>query len=190
MGNCKCIDKNQDQNGVILEENYKKHENFMTLTGLLETNCNKSQALCRGYLDRQAFKKDLVPKDNIASEYQNLISSEAQEVLKKILNLTPFNSKTFHKLEDGSVYFGQLNLNNLPEGEGEKVFCDRTYLRGNWVNGECSGSGVMVFTNGDYYQGNFFNGKFEGIGKLVNADFQSYEGQWVKGKQHGLGVER
>ncbi len=64
---------------------------------------------------------------------------------------------------DGSVYTGKISLRapHTPNGQGRKVFPDRSYLEGQWKNGLLHGKGTRCDKFGKTVSGNWRNGIFQ-----------------------------
>ena len=90
-----------------------------------------------------------------------------------------------------SIYKGQLDITNTPNGFGEKISRDGTKETGTWKNGEFTGEyNRLIDRNGDTYQGNIVKGVIEGEGEKYSLSTQTlYIGNFVGGKKEGKGKE-
>jgi len=87
----------------------------------------------------------------------------------------------------GSVYEGEWSHNQM-HGNGKFISPDGSVYKGQWV-GNCIGpTGNISWPGGPEYVGAFKNGLQHGKGKVSWPDGRSYEGEFANGKQHGRGV--
>lgn len=72
------------------------------------------------------------------------------------------------KMQDGSFYKGQWNLNSeQPEGTGAMVHCDQSKYIGTFKKGVKSGNGRIIKIDGGFYEGGFKNNAYHGQGILI-----------------------
>lgn len=97
----------------------------------------------------------------------------------------------FVTLPDGSHYYGQVDDDGKPDGEGKLIDSSGKEYEGIWYNGNIekgkiktsdyeytgdlvalkpSGYGTAVYSSGMVYTGNWNNGLWHGLGKLIAAD--------------------
>ena len=110
---------------------------------------------------------------------------------------------------DGNRYFGQVDEQGLPHGNGTMVYKQKPYVswmefqvafkeyKGQWLHGKRSGSGRMkYYQNGSgttVYSGSWKEdlpdgtGTFEHYGSVVDV---VYRGDWREGLRHGQGTYR
>lgn len=88
-------------------------------------------------------------------------------------------------------YFGGLNNQNLPHGEGVKFYSDGSVYAGGWERGvqKTDGKGIFVRSSGTIYEGTWMSGKRHGIGRQTYKDGSEYTGQFANGFEHGEGVK-
>lgn len=91
----------------------------------------------------------------------------------------------YEKLSDGSKFFGTLNSEGLPEGDGRMVCQNGNILSGTWENGELT-SGSLTTTEYDY-AGQLMNRMPMGYGMASYKDGRVYTGHWQNGQWNGLG---
>lgn len=91
----------------------------------------------------------------------------------------------YEKLPDGSKFFGTLNTEGLPEGEGRMICQNGNILSGTWENGELT-NGNLTTIEYDYV-GQLENGIPMGYGTACYKDGQVYTGHWENGQWNGLG---
>lgn len=75
----------------------------------------------------------------------------------------------------GGRYFGQVNIEGVPDGYGALIMVH-------------DGSKAYTFRNGDVYVGEMSAGQITGQGLMVHADGTLYEGQWECAERSGRGV--
>ena len=90
------------------------------------------------------------------------------------------------KLEDGSVYEGEWNIEGEPDGRGSLVTSDGSFQEGLWQAGKANGKGRLVFNmtkekarytkycKCSVYVGDWHDGKKHGQGKLTDTDGTIY----------------
>ena len=79
------------------------------------------------------------------------------------------------KVSQGNcTYTGYVNEDGVPNGEGEAMFSDDRYYKGNFDNGMMvDGDAYFKFPNGDYYEGSFIDDHFS-KGRYTVASDKSY----------------
>jgi len=87
------------------------------------------------------------------------------------------------KYEEGHVYYGKINKDEQPHGEGKIEFADDEILsyEGNWSKSMPHGKGALIWANGDTYEGNFKSGAMTGDGVLKLSDGTEHSGEFTKG---------
>ena len=93
------------------------------------------------------------------------------------------------EMENGAIYTGEWNKNNLRCGRGSQTWSDGSMYEGYWNNDKANGKGRLIHANGDVYEGEWKNDKAHGKGIYIHADGAKYEGYWEYDKQHGKGIE-
>ena len=71
-----------------------------------------------------------------------------------------------HHRGDGSIYEGEVNLDNERHGPGKCIDRAGDILQGNWFNGELHGLCKVIKNSGDVYEGEYNHGKQTGIGVM------------------------
>ena len=84
-------------------------------------------------------------------------------------------------------YYGELNKNDAPHGEGIIFFEDGGEVSGTFFNGELL-RGKASRPDGSGYEGEYKDWEPHGFGKLIYPDGSIYEGYWKSDKQHGEGI--
>lgn len=90
----------------------------------------------------------------------------------------PENMRTY-------TYTGEVDKNNLPQGEGTAVFekygnIPAAYYEGNFVDGLCDGEGTLTFTSGDKFEG-ILNGGYYQEGTYTLSDGSYFKGTFKSG---------
>ena len=100
---------------------------------------------------------------------------------------TPTPTKGKLKLEDGSVYEGDI-VNGKPHGKGKITSTIGNVEEGNFVKGKLNGKGVMRTKNNSIvYEGNWLDGKMTGKGKMTYSGGIVEEGDFEIALLHGKG---
>lgn len=88
-------------------------------------------------------------------------------------------------------YFGGLNSQNVPHGEGVKFYSDGSVYAGGWERGvqKTETKGIFVRPEGTMYEGTWMSGKRHGVGRQTYKDGSEYEGQFANGFEHGEGMK-
>ncbi len=89
--------------------------------------------------------------------------------------------------DDGAVYTGELDENDVPNGHGEKVWPDGEKYVGQWKDNNFNGQGVYHYADGSVYEGNWKDSIRHGYGKYTYEDGSIYEGEWKDDMSHGKG---
>jgi len=89
--------------------------------------------------------------------------------------------------DDGAVYTGELDENDVPNGHGEKVWPDGEKYVGQWKDNNFNGQGVYHYADGSVYKGNWKDSIRNGYGKYTCEDGSIYEGEWKDDMSHGKG---
>lgn len=95
------------------------------------------------------------------------------------------SQEPYEKLSDGSKFYGTLNSDGQPHGEGKMICVDGDTLIGNWDNGHLA-DGTLSTTNYRYI-GLLVNNLPSGYGTAIYKDGRKYTGHWKNGEWHGLG---
>lgn len=121
--------------------------------------------------------------------FHDPIEFEGREALEIAIQ-----SLSMYKIEyQEGTYFGHVNEQRLPHGEGTWVSTDQTckYI-GLWHNGKKSGDGHYISSE-LVYEGEWNDDVYHGDGKLVykSGPFKSYryEGEFLNGLRHGVGTQ-
>ena len=80
------------------------------------------------------------------------------------------------RLEDGSVYEGDWNIEGKVDGQGSRVWPDGSYQEGTWQEGRAEGRGRLISNMTKKYDRNVKNNKCS-----------VYVGDWHEGVKHGQG---
>lgn len=98
--------------------------------------------------------------------------------------------KSIHSKEQESVYFGEVDEHDSPNGLGTMVSNENTYS-GGWKSGKRNGKGMEKNYAKNYsYEGDFVMDEFSGKGKLTKIEggiLKVYEGDFLNGKLNGTG---
>jgi hypothetical protein len=98
----------------------------------------------------------------------------------------PPNSKTV-EYRDGA-YYGQINQQGQPHGEGTFIWTNGHKYKGNWTNGKPDGEGKMTTLDGREYVGEWEEGLMHGEGTFTWKDRVKCKGKWKKGVRDGQGI--
>ena len=71
------------------------------------------------------------------------------------------------KLKDRTVYTGELDSNDLPEGHGLQLFMDGAFIHGQFRCGKPDQKGLKVFKSGKLMYGVWNQGKTADFFKVV-----------------------
>jgi len=87
------------------------------------------------------------------------------------------------KYEEGHVYYGKVNNDEQPHGNGKIEFADDEIIsyEGNWSKSMPHGKGMLIWANGDIYEGNFKSGAMTGDGIMKFNDGTQHSGEFSKG---------
>ena len=94
-------------------------------------------------------------------------------------------SKKIIDLENGERYQGDIDSNNLKEGNGIQFYNNGDKYIGQWKNNLKEGKGTYIFNNGNKYVGEWRNNVKEGKGKIYRKDGQILEANWKNNKIDG-----
>jgi len=88
-------------------------------------------------------------------------------------------------------YFGDVDENNEPSGQGVKIYSDGSVYFGGWLHGEhhTETRGQFTRPNNAQYDGTWMGGLKHGKGTQIYPDGSSYTGEFAKGYEHGYGVK-
>ena len=99
--------------------------------------------------------------------------------------ITFFVHEHYQKLDDGSRFYGQLDDEGLPHGEGRLLDVAGNEFEGSWRNGEFE---IGILKTPEYeYEGTFVDMHPSGYGTAVYSDGRTYIGHWKFGEWDGLG---
>ena len=151
---------------------------------------------------------DLEIPEQIKLKYEKILT--IREEVKELLQSSDeeFDITEGSWIQHGSgVYFGEINSNNIPQGQG-MLISSSTIYEGSWEEGRKKGFGRQVNIHQEVYVGNWDDGnkagfgvldkkgaryigdwkdnKFHGSGVLISEEFV-YDGEWEDGLQHGFG---
>lgn len=93
--------------------------------------------------------------------------------------------ESYEILSDGSKFYGILDEDNRPDGEGRLVAKSGKVYTGIWQNGTLE-SGVMKTPEYEY-EGSFVDMLPSGYGMAIYNDEKTYVGNWSQGEWNGLG---
>jgi hypothetical protein len=115
------------------------------------------------------------------------------------------------KLQNGSIYSGEIIKNKLIEGKGIVIKKDKSIFEGYFINGRMRGEGRLIDSSGTVYQGSFkgkhivkegtviskggdqvYTGELQdnlphGNGKETWSNGSTFKGNFRKGQRHGYG---
>jgi hypothetical protein len=91
------------------------------------------------------------------------------------------------QLDDGLVYEGYWDTNNIRSGYCRQLWDDGSLYEGYVDQNKAKGKGRLIHADGDVYEGDWDNDKANGSGKYVHSDGAEYNGEWKDDKQHGKG---
>lgn len=91
----------------------------------------------------------------------------------------------YEMLADGSKFYGTLDSENKPNGEGKLIKADGTVLIGNWDEGILNNG--QLITSEYEYDGHIVMSKPSGYGTARYVDGKVYVGNWKNGEWNGLG---
>lgn len=88
-------------------------------------------------------------------------------------------------------YFGEIDGNQLPHGEGVKFYSDGTVYFGEWQHGlkHTANKGVWSRPDGLQYEGQWYQDLKHGKGAQTFPDGSRYTGEFAKGYEHGQGFK-
>lgn len=93
---------------------------------------------------------------------------------------------------NGNKYDGDVDENQIPNGEGRMRYKNGDVYEGNWVNGQRSGFGRWIHEQwgsyNDVYEGNWENDMKNGQGTMTYSDRQKYVGNWENDNKSGQGT--
>ena len=165
----------------------------------INDNISKAEKSCSIKYNRKGYKEF----------YPNLTQNEEKEKMEYI----PNESKTidnsiiiiYHNNEDNErdeinginnynnidwCYKGQANLNNLPNGYGEKYIKNGIKQKGYWKEGQLIGWSQSIDFKGNLLIGPFIDGEVTGKGiKYSLTSNTLYKGDIVQNKKSGKGEE-
>lgn len=90
--------------------------------------------------------------------------------------------------ENGDVYTGVVDRQDIPHGKGKMQFNNGALYDGDFRYGQPNGAGTFVSPEGAKYIGSFRLGIPEGYGEISYPNGGRYEGEWQHGKIHGKGI--
>ena len=93
---------------------------------------------------------------------------------------------------NGNKYDGDVDKNQIPNGQGRMRYKNGDVYEGNWVNGQRSGFGTWTHDQWgsykDVYEGNWANDMKNGQGTMTYSDRQKYVGNWENDNKSGQGT--
>lgn len=92
------------------------------------------------------------------------------------------------RMEDGSFYEGQWDLQSHRCGSGKQSWPNGDEYAGAWKDGKKHGKGrLLLGASGDVYEGDFENDKYHGFGTFQSFEGIRYKGEFLEGQKNGLG---
>lgn len=93
--------------------------------------------------------------------------------------------ESYERMSDGSKFFGVLNPEGLPNGEGRMICSNGDTISGTWDNGYLANGTIC---NHEYkYIGEIQDNVPSGYGTASYRDGRTYTGHWLGGEWNGLG---
>ena len=136
--------------------------------------------------DGKTVKIQPARKSKISPKVLGIVLSGIAALLVTALAIYTLSSKeSYEKLSDGSKFYGTLNSDGQPHGEGRLICADGDTLIGNWDNGILADG---TLSTADYrYTGLLENNLPSGYGTATYKDGRKYTGHWKNGEWNGLG---
>lgn len=195
--------KDEDNDAVIDLETNIKLDHMTVVTSLV------IQSAIRGYLTRRDLKLEKEaqihshpkPEDLYEKLDYTITKLQASAVIdienklgyfdmsKPINDGVKVDKKQALKLDDGTIYEGEWNLENQKHGRGVEINDDGSKYIGYFADDKKEGKGRLIHKNGDLFQGYFSKGKATGFGVYAHEDGSKYEGDFKNDRQHGKGRE-
>lgn len=174
MGSCNCADSKNELGSVNVDEVQKPKQNHLSeLEDIVFPFENTKNLL----IDKEIDQRPDSPTSKM--------SLALQSIYRSLPEFSVPSTKGPVIISEG-LYEGELNLSQLPNGQGRLITSD-IIKEGMWDQGKLNGKCRIVTENGEVFVGDIKNNVKEGYGEFSGAT--DYKGQWKSDLPDGKGVE-